>query len=245
MAGTAVATDFVVDLDGFEGPLDLLLSLARAQKVDLKKISILALADQYLAYLQRVQAQKLEIAAEYLVMAAWLAFLKSELLLPAAERGEPTAEDLAGDLADRLRRLEAIRAAVALLGQRPRLGEGRFARGMPEPSGIRRVPQYRASLGELFAAMGDVVRRSGSVSMSVPRRSGMTPEAALQHLSRLLTGHDWRDLLAFLPAELLAGPGRRSAIAASLVASLELARTGRIDLQQAGPFLPIMVRRRL
>jgi segregation and condensation protein A len=238
------ALDFVVDLGAFEGPLDLLLSLARAQKVDLKKISILALADQYLAYLQRVQAQKLEIAAEYLVMAAWLAYLKSRLLLPPAEREETASEDPAEGLGDRLRRLEAARRAVALLQARPRLGEERWGRGMPEPVRVEKLPLFRAALSELFAAYGAVARRSGKVSLNIPERRAVSVEAILQRLSRLLTGHDWRDLLSFLPSELLIGPARCAAIAAALVAALELARTGRIDLEQAGPFLPIMIRRR-
>jgi segregation and condensation protein A len=235
---------FVVDLEGFEGPLDLLLSLARAQKVDLRRISILALADQYLAYLQNVQAERLEVAAEYLVMAAWLAFLKSQLLLPVDERDAPEAEGLASSLGERLRRLEAIRAAAEQIQSRSRLGEGRLPRGMPEPIVTLKVSLLHSTLAELFQAYGAVVRRSTALSMSVARRQGVSVEMVLQRLSRQLAGRDWHDLLSFLPAELLDPALRRSAVAAGLVASLELARQGRIDLEQAGPFLPIMIRAR-
>ena len=147
---------FIVDLDGFEGPLDLLLDLARAHKVDLAKISILALAEQFLAYLHGVQARQLQIAAEYLVMAAWLAYLKSQLLLPPAERELTDAEAMAEDLGERLRRLEALRRAAAALQERPRLGEARFARGAPEAPVVVVTPLWRTSLSELFGAYGAV-----------------------------------------------------------------------------------------
>ena len=238
------AEAFVVDLDGFAGPLDLLLALAREQKVDLARISILALADQYLAYLQQQRELRLEVAAEYLVMAAWLAFLKSQLLLPPAERQEPDAESLAEELALRLRRLERIRHAAALLARRPRLGTERLPRGMAEPPPVERVTVLRASLASLLAAYGAVLGRGRMPTMTVPPRSAMSVDAAMARLSRLLTGHEWRDLTAYLPPELAHGFGRRSALAASLVASLELARIGRIELSQARPFAPIMVRRR-
>lgn len=235
---------FVVDLDGFAGPLDLLLTLAREQKVDLAKISILALADQYLAYLQTSRERRLEVAAEYLVTAAWLAFLKSQLLLPPALRQEPDAEVLALELAQRLRRLEAIRRAVDLLSQRPRLGGERLPRGEAVPPPIETVTVLRASLAALLNAYGSLLRRGRMPTMRVPPRPAMSVEDALSRLSRLMTGHEWRDLSAFLPPELTGGFGRRSALAASLVASLELARTGRIELSQARPFAPIMIRRR-
>lgn len=235
---------FVVDLDGFAGPLDLLLTLAREQKVDLAKISILALADQYLAYLQTSRERRLEVAAEYLVMAAWLAFLKSQLLLPPALRQEPDAEVLALELAQRLRRLEAIRRAVDLLSQRPRLGSDRLPRGEAVPPPVETVTVLRASLAALLNAYGGLLRRGRMPTMRVAPRPAMSVEDALSRLSRLMTGHEWRDLSAFLPPELTGGFGRRSALAASLVASLELARTGRIELSQARPFAPIMIRRR-
>jgi segregation and condensation protein A len=235
---------FVVELDGFEGPLDLLLDLARAQKVDLASISILALAEQYLAYLKGVQARQLQIAAEYLVMAAWLAFLKSQLLLPPAERELTGAEEAAEDLADRLRRLEALRLAAGVLQDRPQLGAARFPRGLPEPVEVTVTPLWRSSLGELFAAYGQVMRRGKTVRMTMPARRLVSVETALQRLSQLLAGQDWRELRAFLPEELGDPLLRRSALASGLIASLELAKQGRIELEQAAPFGPIMLRRR-
>ena len=235
---------FIVDLDGFEGPLDLLLDLARAHKVDLAKISILALAEQFLAYLQGVQARQLQIAAEYLVMAAWLAYLKSQLLLPPAERELTDAEAMAEDLGERLRRLEALQRAAAALQERPRLGEARFARGAPEAPVVVVTPLWRASLSELFGAYGSLMQRGRMINMTMPARRLMTPEAALQRLAQLLTGQDWRDLASFLPEDLGDPLVQRSAVAASLIASLELARQGSIELRQAAPFGPIMIRRR-
>ena len=243
-ASEAGAETFVVDLEGFAGPLDLLLALAREQKVDLARISILALADQYLAYLQQRRELRLEVAAEYLVMAAWLAFLKSQLLLPVAERQEPDAEAMAEELALRLRRLEALRHAAARLAEQPRLGAERLPRGLPEPPAVERVTVLRASLASLLSAYGAVIGRGRMPTMTVPPRPAMSADAAMARLSRMITGHDWRDLAAYLPPELGDGFARRSALAASLVASLELARIGRIELSQAGPFAPIMVRRR-
>lgn len=237
------ADAFIVDLDGFEGPLDLLLDLARTQKVDLAKISILALAEQYLAYLRGLQARQLPIAAEYLVMAAWLAYLKSQLLLPPAEREGSEAEEMAENLADRLRRLEALRQAATLLLERPRRDIDRFARGEPEELAVAVTPDWRSSLAELFAAYGRVMRRGKTVRMTMPARRLFPVDAALQRLSRLLTGHDWRELRVFLPEDLGDPLWRRSAIASSLIASLELARQGEVELQQAAPFGPIMLRR--
>lgn len=244
MAGATDDAAFIVDLDGFEGPLDLLLDLARAQKVDLAGISILELAEQFLAYLRGVQARQLQIAAEYLVMAAWLAYLKSQLLLPVAERELDDAEAIAEDLGERLRRLEALRKAAAALVQRPRLGSERLARGAPEPVTVLVTPVWRASLADLFSAYGAAMRRGKLERMTMPARRLVSADALLQRLAELLTGHDWRDLSAFLPEDLADALQHRSAVAAALIASLELARQGRIELQQAAPFGPIMVRRR-
>ena len=244
MAGATDDAAFIVDLDGFEGPLDLLLDLARAQKVDLAGISILELAEQFLAYLRGVQARQLQIAAEYLVMAAWLAYLKSQLLLPPAERELEDVEALAEDLGARLRRLEALRRAAAELQAQPALGEARFPRGAPEPAAVEVTSAWRASLAGLFSAYGAVMQRGRLTRMTMPARRLMTPEAALQRLAALLTGKDWHDLASFLPGDLGDALLRRSAVAASLLASLELARQGAIELQQAAPFAPIMVRRR-
>jgi len=242
MAPTAGET-FIVDLDGFEGPLDLLLDLARRQKVDLTKISVLQLADQYLDYLGRAQALELDIAADYLVMAAWLAYLKSQLLLPKAEREEDEAEELADALASRLRTLDAMRRAGDFLMDRPQLGVARFARGMPEPVEVRRGGPFRALLGDLLAAQGRVMgRQKGGRMALVPRRL-MSVEEALQRLARALTGHDWRHLESFLPEGLKPGMESRAAIAAAFVAGLELARRGEVEIDQDGPFAPIRLRR--
>jgi len=244
MADAPAEAAFIVDLDGFEGPLDLLLELARAHKVDLASISILELAEQFLAYLRGLQARQLQIAAEYLVMAAWLAYLKSQLLLPPAERELANAQAIAEDLGDRLRRLEALRQAAEILRARPRLGTERFARGAPEPTVVMVTPMWRAALAELFAAYGAATQRGRMVNMTMPARRLVSAEASMQRLSQLLTGHDWRDLAAFLPDDLGDPLLRRSAVAGALIASLELARQGQIELQQAAPFGPIMIRRR-
>ena len=190
MTDEAPRDAFIVDLEGFEGPLDLLLDLARAHKVDLARISILALAEQFLAYLQEVRARQLQIAAEYLVMAAWLAYLKSQLLLPPAERELSDAEAMAEDLGDRLRRLEALRTAAGVLQERPRLGEARFVRGAPEIPPVLVTPLWRASLADLLTTYGAIMQRGRMINMTMPARRLVTPEAALQRLARLLTGQD-------------------------------------------------------
>jgi segregation and condensation protein A len=243
MSENAPENAFIVDLEGFEGPLDLLLDLARAHKVDLARISILELAEQFLAYLRNLQARELQIAAEYLVMAAWLAYLKSQLLLPPAERELGDAEAIAEDLEERLRRLEVLRRVAAALHARPRLGSERFGRGTPERHAVTVTPLWTAGLAELFAAYGALIQRGRMSRMTMPARRLMTPEAAFQRLTQLLTGQDWRELASFLPEGLGDPLQHRSAVAASLIASLELARQGEIELRQAAPFAPIMIRR--
>ncbi len=239
------AARFVVDLAGFEGPLDVLLELARRQKVDLKRISILALADQYLAFIAAAGRARLDIAADYLVMAAWLAYLKSRLLLPPEERDEASAEELAEALALRLRRLEAMRDAAERLMARPRLGHEVFARGAPEGVPIERSIVFAATLFELLKAYGEQKRR-GEVreTLHIRRLQIVTIEEALERLRRLLPDvPEWDTLWRFLPP----GPGEalmeRSAVASTLVASLELAREGVLQLRQLGAFGPIYVRR--
>ena len=241
---TEPVSDLHVSLEGFEGPLELLLDLARAHKIDLKKISLLALVDQYVSYLREVLEAKLAVAAEYLVMAAWLTYLKSQFLLPPPEREDPSVEELAEALAERLRKLEAVRSAVAWLQERPKLHEVRLPRGGDMTPPVRVEPRWTASLGQLLAAYGQAAHRTEPVTIELPKRPLVSVEAMVERLSRLLTGQDWRDLRAFLPEELGVPGFRRSAIAAGLVATLELARTGRIDLEQSVPFGPIMVRRR-
>ncbi len=240
----APAQDFAVSLEGFEGPLDLLLDLARAQKVDLGRISIVALADQYLAYLERAKAARLAVAAEYLVMAAWLAYLKSQLLLPPAERDQPAAGLAARALAERLGTLEAIRAAVVWLEGRPRLGRERLPRGAAEALPVRVEPRLGASLAELVAAGARLAVRRAPDRLRLTRPPLPTVETMLERIARRLTGQDWRDLASFLPAGLASGLERRAALAAGLVAGLELARRGTVEIEQPVPFGPVLLRRR-
>jgi segregation and condensation protein A len=234
---------FKVALGEFEGPLDLLLDLARAQKLDLKKISLVALADQYLDYLKRAREQRLEIAAEYLVMAAWLAYLKSQLLLPRTEQADPDAATMAQALAARLRALEAIRHSAGWLDERAQLGRERQARGAEEQFPVQTVPIWVAELGALLRAYGVASRRKQAASVRLPRHRFMTVDIALSRLSQLLTGNEWRELRTFLPPELGSLVEERAAIATSLVASLELARSGEVELRQASAFGPILLRR--
>jgi segregation and condensation protein A len=236
---------FVVDLDGFEGPIDLLLSLAREQKVDLARISILALAEQYLAYIQRARDLRLELAADYLVMAAWLAYLKSRLLLPEAPGDdEPSGVELAEALAARLRRLAAIRRAGEELLTRPRLGHERLPRGCPEGIAVRHQSRFRLALHELLQAYVEQRLRAAEQTLTLMRAPVFRVEDALRRLAGMLGGPDWHNLLAYLPSGLGDDLLRRSALAAHLGACLELAREGVIELSQAAPFGPIYIRRR-
>lgn len=232
----------VVEVDGWEGPLDLLLDLARRQKVDLRRISILELVDQYLAYIDQAKALRLELAADYLVMAAWLAYLKSGLLLPREAQEEPSAEELALRLQLRLQRLGAMREAAARLLARDRLGRDVFARGAPEGLAVDRRNAWRCDLFALLQAYGQVKARSAPVVHVVRDRLVMTLDAALARVSSLLGMQlDWMELRDFLPPQ--ADPRlRRSALASSFVAALELARLGRAELAQSEPFGPLRLR---
>ncbi|WP_338502828.1 ScpA family protein [Sphingomonas kaistensis] len=229
-------------LEGFEGPLDLLLTLARTQKVDLHQISILTLVEQYLDYLENARALRLEIAADHLVMAAWLAYLKSCLLLPKDPTQDPSPEELATLLQLRLQRLDAMRDAGARLMGRDRLGRDVFARGAPE--GLRQVrkSKWEVSLFELAAAYGQLRARSAPVMHVVARRAVVTLEDAIERVSGLIgTAIDWTELQRFL--EPTTDPDRaRSSLASSFVAALELARQGRVDLRQAEPFARLELR---
>ncbi|MBC7986705.1 MAG: segregation/condensation protein A [Sphingomonadaceae bacterium] len=231
-----------LELDGWEGPLDLLLSLARTQKVDLREISILALVEQYLVFIADARALKLEIAADYLVMAAWLAYLKSCLLLPREETEDPSAELLALRLQLRLQRLNAMREAGARLMARDRIGRDVFARGAPEGLRIVRKALWDAELFDLIAAYGALRARAEPAMHIVRLRPVMTLDEALTRVERMLGERlDWTALEAFLP-ETPDPAYRRSALASSFVAMLELARTGRIEIEQEGAFAPLMVR---
>lgn len=238
-----------LELDGWEGPLDLLLELARRQKVDLRRISILELVDQYLDYVARAGALRLELAADYLVMAAWLAYLKSLLLLPRDPAMQPGPEELALRLQLRLQRLGAMREAGARLMARDRLGRDVFARGAPEGIVIARRPRWKADLFALIQAYGQVQHRNRPVVHMVRERPVMTLEAALARISAMLgTSLEWRDLRAFLPASTLdsleARQLARSALASSFLAVLELAKQGLVDLVQEECFGPLLVRPR-
>ena len=231
-----------LNLDGWEGPLDLLLNLARAQKVDLHQISILALVEQYLTYLEGARRLRLEIAADYLVMAAWLAYLKSCLLLPKDPEQDPSPEELALRLQLRLQRLDAMRDAGARLMGRDRLGRDVFARGAPEGLRLVRKSAWQASPFDLFAAYGVVRARTQPAMHVVHDRRVMTLDDALDRVSKLVGAHlDWTVLEAFLPSSDDA-VFLKSALASSFVAALELARLGRIEIAQDEPFAPLKVR---
>ncbi|GAB4237370.1 MAG: ScpA family protein [Methyloligellaceae bacterium] len=237
---------FVVDLDGYEGPLDLLLALARAQKVDLTKIAILPLALQYLDFIAEARRLRLEIAADYLVMAAWLAFLKSKLLLPEDdEEGEPSGEELAAQLAFRLKRLEAMREAAAKLFTRKRLGRDVFARGMPEGIRTLRKSAYDANVYDLLKAYALQRQRTAVEEIHFAARPVWSIQDAREKLEALLgQSVDWAPLDAFLAEFALDEQERRSALASMLSASLELTREGHADLKQSQAFAPLYVRRK-
>ena len=230
-------------LDGWEGPLDLLLNLARAQKVDLAQISILQLVEQYLTYLSEARALKLEIAADYLVMAAWLAYLKSCLLLPKDPEQDPSPEEIALRLQLRLQRLDAMREAGARLLGRDRVGRDVFLRGNPEGLRLVRKSAWQVRDFDLFAAYGAVRARTQPAMHVVHARSVMTLEEAIDRVSAMIgMALDWTFLESFLPKTDDA-QFRRSALASSFLAALELARRGRLELSQDEPFAPIRLKR--
>ena len=235
---------FTVDLDGFEGPLDLLLELARRQKVDLSRISILELANQYLGFVEAARKLRLELAADYLVMAAWLAFLKSRLLLPVPPKAEAgDAAGLADALARRLRRLDEIRRAAELLMQRPRIGRDVFVRGAPEPIAAAPTPVFQASLYDLLSAYARQTQRRARSHVSMKPREVWSLAQAREALTRL-AGHalEWTDLDGWLLHYCVDPKMRRSARASAFASSLELVREGLIELRQERAFAPIYLR---
>ena len=241
------AEALIVDVDGFEGPLDLLLMLSRTQKVDLRRISVLQLAEQYLQFVNKAKTLRIELAADYLVMAAWLAYLKSRLLLPPdpTEDG-PSGEELAAHLAFQLERLQAMREAAARLMARDQKGRDFFVRGIPEDvMRVRRV-RHTATLLDLMQAYARIRTRDEFRPYAMDRDHVFTMEQALDRM-RGLIGYagDWTDLAAYLPEGWTADPARRrSATAATFAASLELAKQGQIELRQAETFAPIAIRRK-
>jgi segregation and condensation protein A len=236
----------IVDVDGYEGPLDLLLTLARHQKVDLAKISILALADQYLTFIEQARKLRLELAADYLVMAAWLAYLKSRLLLPEPPSADgPSAEEMATALANRLRRLEAIREAAKSLMTRPQLGRDIFGRGEPERIAEIRHARWTATLYDLLTAYTSQRQRNVLANVHLAKRTVWSLAEARASLERLVgEAEEWSCIDEYLISYLVEPSQRATVFASSFAAALELVREGEAELRQDGAFAPLFVRKR-
>jgi segregation and condensation protein A len=237
----------IVDVEGFEGPLDLLLTLARQQKVDLHKISILALADQYLIFIEQARKVRLELAADYLVMAAWLAYLKSRLLLPEAAPGEgPSAEDMAMALANRLRRLEAIREFANRMMERPQLGRDVFERGLPEPIAEIKKPEWTATLYDLLSAYAVQRQRTTLSRVRFKKRTVWSLAEARQTLERLIgQSSDWSRIDSFLIQYVVEPALAATVFASSFASALEMVREGHAEIHQKDTFAPIYMRKRV
>ncbi len=235
-----------VDVDGFEGPLDLLLELARRQKVDLAAISVLALAEQYLGYIETVRKRRIEVAADYLVMAAWLAYLKSRLMVPQAPGDEePSGEMMAAILQFRLKRLEAMRNASSQLMGRPRLGLQVYDRGDPEAIDIARKQEFKVSLFDLLKAYGSLRERTCKSDYALQKRSVWSLKEARTILERLIgEGGEWMALERYLTQYLASPEDRATVLASSFSASLELVREGQLEMRQTLSFGPLLIRRR-
>ena len=241
------AEALIVDVDGFEGPLDLLLTLSRTQKVDLMRISILELAQQYLDFVERAKALRIELAADYLVMAAWLAFLKSRLLLPPDPADEgPSGEEMAAHLAFQLERLQAMRDCAARLMARDQKGRDFFVRGIPENVETVRTVNYTANLLDLMQAYSRIRTRDEFRPFVMDRNDIFTMEEALERMRGLIGfAVDWVDISSYLPDGWGASPmRRRAATASTFAASLELAKAGKVELRQSGTFAPLELRRK-
>jgi segregation and condensation protein A len=236
--------DLIVNLEGYEGPLDVLLILAKSQKVDLMQISILQLTEQYLVFIAKVRERNLELAADYLVMAAWLAYLKSNLLIPREESGEElSAEEMAERLKLQLKKLEAIRQVSEKLMNLPRLGSDFFERGMPEGIRLIRTPEYHSSLYDLMKSYADQRYKTAYSSMTIERPPVYAMEDALVRLQRMIGSvPEWTRLETFLPREYSTGKGARTGVAGTLAASMELVREGLIEVQQLMPFGPVFIK---
>ena len=240
----SISKELILNLEGYEGPLDVLLILARSQKVDLMKISISALAEQYLLFISEVRKKNLKLAVDYLVMAAWLAYLKSKLVLPQPEgENELTAEEMATRLKFQLRRLEAMRDVAKKIMGRKRLGRDIFSRGMPEGIRLIKSPIYYASLYDLFKAYSLHKARVAFAKMTIKPPALYSMEDALKRLEKMLGlgTPGWERLEKFLPNEFLKGAGIRAGISSTLAASLELARERKIDINQEEIFGPIYI----
>jgi len=243
------APDLVLALDGFEGPIDLLLSLAREQKVDLSTIAILPLAEQYLAYIASARTLRLEIAADYLVMAAWLAFLKSRLLLPEppSAEGEPDPAAMAEALKFQLLRLEAMQKAARQIQERPQLGIDIFLRGMPEPMEVEEKPVYFLPIQDLLAALAGPLRRRKPDNYNIAPTRLYSMEESVERMRHLLgVIPSWSVLRSFMPEMASEGPmlEQRSAVASTFAATLELVKNGELEVRQDGLFAPIYIRRK-
>ena len=236
--------DLIVNLSGYEGPLDVLLVMAKSQKVDLMKISILQLTEQYLVFIAEVRKKNLELAADYLVMAAWLAYLKSNLLLPREETGEElTAEQMAERLKFQLKKLEAIRQVSEKLMVLPVLGTNFFNRGMPEGIRLIRTPEYYLSLYDLLKSYANQRYKAAYSSMTIERPAVYAMEEALIRLQRMVgTAFEWTKLENFLPPEFSRGKNARSGVAGTLAAAMELVREGVVEVQQMDPFGPVYIK---
>ena len=237
----------VVDVDGFEGPLDMLLAMARLQKVDISKISMLALAEQYLAFIREAELLRLEVAADYLVMAAWLAYLKSRMLLPkeGKDAAEPSGEELAQRLAFRLMRLQAMREVAAKLMTRMRLGREVFGRGMPEGVRTIRDTTYTAQIHDLLKAYAEQRSRTVVRVHVVKARTVWSIKDARRRLEKLVgeSAGGWVQLDLFLERYLPSPDVGKTVMASSFGASLEMAREGIVEIRQEAPFAPIYMRR--
>lgn len=247
VAERVASETLIIDVDGYEGPLDLLLTLSRTQKVDLRKISVLDLAVQYLMFIERATALRIELAADYLVMAAWLAFLKSRLLLPPDPKEDgPSGDELAAHLAYQLERLQAMRDCAAKLMARDRLGKDRFVRGLPEDVSRRRNVIYTANLLDLMQGYARIRTKDDFRPFVLDRDAVLTMEQALTRMRGLIgfTG-DWTDIISYLPDDWLNDPQKRkSATASTFAASLELAKEGKIEIRQCEVYAPIEIRKR-
>ncbi len=249
--GEHEADSLLLNLDGYEGPIDVLLEMARNQKVDLREISILQLARQYLAFIERAKDLRLDLAAEYLVMAAWLAYLKSRLLLPREkdETGEPSGEAMAEALSFQLRRLESMREAATKLMKRPQLGINIHARGAPEGLHTAYNATYKDTLFDLLKAYGDIRRRAEATVYELPVFSVMTMEEAVDRMTKMLGNLPksgpfsvWTTLSSFMPENITDPLLRRSSLASTFTAGLELAKQGKVEIRQDGLFRPIYLR---
>ena len=236
---------FMIDVAGFEGPLDLLLHLARTQKVDLSRISVLALAEQYLVFVERARQVRIELAADYLVMAAWLAFLKSKLLIPQQSKDEgPSGEEMAATLAFRLKRLEAMREAAERLVNRHHLGRDVFSRGAPEHIPHKSRSSFEASLYDLLSAYANLRQRRAITQVTIEKRQVWSLVDARELLTSMLGDiAEWTELDGYLLQYVADPTMRATAMASAFAASLELVREGALEIRQDGAFQPIFMRK--